>query len=261
MIKPQVQDTVEYYLGANQMHLVCITNPLTHLAYTLQGANKQIKATVYSIDNAAVLNVLRLKAFSDRVPVRMIIDRNNLLGPSCVEQNGLLREMVEIAEFQRSVNEDIRSFELRSCQPVSTGKSGFRSLHAKCFRVDSDIYVGGSLNPTNNAMENNEEHLVVIEDRAECRKVAAWFERLWEESRLVTTKEIDEIAEKLKKLKEEKAAKKEMERRSAMPKPQPKKQPKRKYMKEQKSTPAEYSYGAAGATANAGYEQRLPGLI
>jgi phosphatidylserine/phosphatidylglycerophosphate/cardiolipin synthase-like enzyme len=123
---------------------------------------------------------------------------------------------------------------------MSTGRSGFRSLHAKCFRVDSDIYVGGSLNPTNNAVENNEEHLIVIEDRAECRKVDVWFERLWKESRLVTTMEIDEIAEKLKKLREEKAAKKEMGRHSPVPKPQPKKQPKRRNMKEQKSTPAEY---------------------
>jgi hypothetical protein len=108
-------------------------------------------------------------------------------------------------------------------------------------------------------VENNEEHLIVIEDRAECRKVDVWFEKLWKESRLVTTMEIDEIAEKLKKLKEEKAAKKDIERRLAMPKPQPKMQPKRKGKKEQKSTPAEYSYGAACATANAGYEQRLPG--
>jgi hypothetical protein len=95
-------------------------------------------------------------------------------------------------------------------------------------------------------VENNEEHLIVIEDRAECRKVDAWFEKLWKESRLVTTMEIDEIAEKLKKLKEEKAAKKEMGRRSPVPKPQPKKQPKRKNMKEQKSTPAEYPYGYPG---------------
>ena len=163
-----------------------------------------------------------------------------------------------MAEFRQSVaDDDFRPFELRSCQPVSAHKGGFRSLHAKCFRIDSEVYVGGSLNPTNNAMENIEEHLVVIEDRAVCKKIDGWFEKLWKESRLVTTAEIDEIAAKLKRLKEEKAAKKDVERRMAMPKLQPK----RKSKKDKKSTPAECSYGATCATAKAGYEQRLPGSI
>ena len=56
---------------------------------------------------------------------------------------------------------------------------------------------------------------------------------------------------------EEKAAKKDVERRMVMPKLQPK----RKSKKDKKSSPAECSYGATCETAKAGYEQRMPGSI
>jgi hypothetical protein len=92
---------------------------------------------------------------------------------------------------------------------------------------------------------NNEEHLVVIEDRVVCRKVDRWFEKLWNESRLVTTAELDEIAEKLKRLKEERAAKKDIERRTATPKLQPK----RNRKKEKNPTPVQCSYGTSGPAA------------
>jgi sRNA-binding protein len=95
------------------------------------------------------------------------------------------------------------------------------------------------LNPTTNAVQNNEEHLVVISDRNVCKKVDRWFEKLWDESRVVTSAEIDEIAAKLDKLKEEKAAKKEMEKRYATPKSQPK----RKNKKDRDSSPVPRSYG------------------
>jgi hypothetical protein len=90
--------------------------------------------------------------------------------------------------------------------------------------VDEEIYIGGSYNPTQNATSNNEEHVVLIYiyDEDVCRKVDKWFEKLWMQSRLVTTSEIDEMTEKLEQLQKEKAAKKEKEKEVAMPKSQPK---------------------------------------
>jgi hypothetical protein len=245
MTMPQIEATVESYLGARQQHGVWTANPETHLAYALKRAQNEIKATVYCIDSEIVLDLISSKAFTSRLPVRMIIDRNNLLGPSCVEQNGLLRQLVTTAELHQASGEDFRPFELRSCLPVSAHRGGFKSLHAKCFRIDSDVYVGGSFNPTANAVANNEEHLVVIEDRAVCKKVDSWFEKLWKESRLVTTAELDEIAEKLKRLKEERAAKKDLERRAATPKLQPKRNKK----KEKNPSPVQGSCEASSLAA------------
>ena len=145
--------------------------------------------------------------------------------------------------------------ELRSCQPVTEYRGGFKSLHAKCFRIDADVYVGGSFNPTQNAAENNEEHLVVIEDRRVCQKIDKWFEMLWKESRPVTTAEIDEIAAKLKRLKEERAAKKDIERRPVMPKLQPK----LKGRKEKNPSPVWCPHGAASGAAEGGHELDAPG--
>ena len=86
------------------MHLVCVTNPLEHLAYTLQGANKEIKATVYGIDvSDTILNktaaYLAEKDVANFVPVlasdyrKSIPDGIDLVYSICVMQH-LSRDLV-----------------------------------------------------------------------------------------------------------------------------------------------------------------------
>jgi phosphatidylserine/phosphatidylglycerophosphate/cardiolipin synthase-like enzyme len=124
-----------------------------------------------------------------------------------MKQNGRLRELVELSERRYAASGVSYPLELRSYQPKSQHR-GCRSLHTKCFRVDADIYIGGSYNPTQNATQNNEEHVVVLRNLEICRDVDRWFDRVWSEGHLVTTREIDEISERLEALKQDQEAKK-----------------------------------------------------
>jgi phosphatidylserine/phosphatidylglycerophosphate/cardiolipin synthase-like enzyme len=112
------------------------------------------------------------KAFNSSVPVSVMMDRNSLLGPSCVQQNGQLCELVDRSEHRYAVSGVGYPFELRSYQPKSQ-QNWFKSLHTKSFRMDDGVYIGGSCNPTQNAAQNNEEHVVVRRNPEVCRDVGS----------------------------------------------------------------------------------------
>ena len=56
-------------------------------------------------------------------------------------------------------------------------------MHHKCFIIDSETVVTGSMNPTGGGDTRNDENILIIHDEEIAGKYLDEFEKVWEEAR------------------------------------------------------------------------------
>ena len=117
----------------------------------------------YCIDHIGVVNTLSRKA-RDGVTVQLILDRTQMLKPSCAQQ---LNRVVDMLEW---------GVEIRTWRPE---RGNFAALHIKSAVVDRKQLLVGSANPTHNGYESSCENVARIAGEDPAAQFCQLFEEVW----------------------------------------------------------------------------------
>ena len=96
--------------------------------------------------------------------IRVLLDAGQYAEPSASKQPGAIEQMLQCG------------VEFRTYKP-DRGK--YAIMHAKTWAVDGSVAITGSVNFTNNGMQNSEETMAVIRDPGYITEYLQWFEQLW----------------------------------------------------------------------------------
>ena len=154
-------------------------NPLIEgqVAEFIRLSEERISACLYSLDNAVIVSglVRRLKQATDGRPeVRLVMDKHQMLNPSCSRQ---LRQVLAVVEWGGSV---------RMRRPYGGSAAFMSAQHEKSWLFDDGMVVVGSANATDNSMNNCEEAVVCTRALKAADAAREHFGRLWGDSEPVT---------------------------------------------------------------------------
>ena len=127
----------------------------------LESAKSEMLVCVFTITNNSLRDALA-RAHSNGVKIKIISD------DECMKQNG------SDVQYLRDVG-----------IPTETDTNPDAHMHNKFVVIDREILITGSFNWTMQAVNSNQENLVVLHDPEICEKYIEYFEGLWKNFRPV----------------------------------------------------------------------------
>jgi len=122
----------------------------------LKKATESISFMAFSFTHAGIANILLLK-HADGLAVRGVME---------------VRQISKDSQFQRL-----------QFQGVDVLRDGNKNtMHHKVFIIDGKTVITGSMNPTKNGDERNDENILIIHDEAMAQQFLAEFERVYAEA-------------------------------------------------------------------------------
>lgn len=123
----------------------------------LKKAKESIYFMTFSFTNEGIANVLLLKHM-EGVKIKGVMEA---------------RQVTKYSKFQQ--------LEYQGVDVIKDGNKN--NMHHKCFIIDSETVVTGSMNPTGGGDTRNDENILIIHDEEIAGKYLDEFEKVWEEAR------------------------------------------------------------------------------
>ena len=84
--------------------------------------------------------------------------------------------------FEKRQNSQYSKYQVFEFQEVPvTWDGNSQTMHHKVFIIDEKTVITGSMNPSNNGVDGNDETLLIIHSEAIAKEYVDEFERVWEE--------------------------------------------------------------------------------